>query len=118
MSQVQFLLVHGSRNPQWRLPFEVIAARLQTVQPQRRIILCYMEIWTPSLTDAMHQAYAEGLRQYRISPLFLSCGRHLQEDLPALVERLQAELPDCGIVIDGPLGTSEIIITATLQALQ
>ena len=118
MPEVQFLLAHGSRNPQWRLPFEVIAARLQVAQPQRRIMLCYLELWTPSLDEGMREAYAAGLRQYRISPLFWSSGRHLQEDLPALVAQLRAELPGCEIRVDGPLGESEMIIRAALQALQ
>ncbi|MHB1280732.1 MAG: sirohydrochlorin chelatase [Acidithiobacillus sp.] len=118
MPEVQFLLAHGSRNPQWRRPFEVIAARLQAAQPQRRIMLCYLEMWAPSLEDAIRKTYTAGLRQYRISPIFWSSGRHLQEDLPALVAQLQAELPGCEIVIDDPLGESELIICAALQALQ
>jgi sirohydrochlorin cobaltochelatase len=118
VSQVQFLLAHGSRNPQWRLPFEVIAMRLQASQPQRKIILCYLEIWTPSLAEAMRKAYASGLRRYRVSPIFWSSGRHLQEDLPALVTQLQVELSGCEITIDSPLGESEIIVRAALQALQ
>ena len=118
MPEVQFLLAHGSRNPQWRRPFEVIAARLQVAQPRRRIVLCYLEMWTPSLDAAMREAYAEGLRHYRISPLFWSSGRHLQEDLPAVVARLRTELPGCEIAVDGPLGDSEVMISAALQALR
>ncbi|MGE4530050.1 MAG: sirohydrochlorin chelatase [Acidithiobacillus sp.] len=118
MTEVQLLLAHGSRNPQWRLPFEYIAAHLQARVPERRIVLCYLEMWSPGLGDALRECYALGLRQYRISPLFWSSGRHLQEDLPAMVQQLKHELPDCNIQVDGPLGETEIILQAALQALQ
>ncbi|MBU2740368.1 cobalamin biosynthesis protein CbiX [Acidithiobacillus thiooxidans] len=118
MTEVQFLLAHGSRNPQWRKPFEQIAEKLQSAHPERQIVLCYLEMWEPSLEQALHSAYASGLRHFRISPLFWSSGRHLQEDLPALLEQVQVTLPDCLIKVEGPIGESEIIIQAALQALQ
>jgi hypothetical protein len=37
MTEVQFLLAHGSRNPQWRKPFEQIAEKLQSAHPERQI---------------------------------------------------------------------------------
>ncbi|MBN2680666.1 CbiX/SirB N-terminal domain-containing protein [Acidithiobacillus montserratensis] len=118
MTEVQFLLAHGSRNPQWRKPFEEIAARLQSAHPERRIVLCYLEMWQPSLDQAMGDAYVSGFRHYRVSPLFWSSGRHLQEDLPALLEQVQQDLPGCHIQVEGPIGESEILIQAALQALQ
>ncbi|MBU2808246.1 cobalamin biosynthesis protein CbiX [Acidithiobacillus ferrooxidans F221] len=118
MTDVQFLLAHGSRNPQWRKPFEQIAERLQLAHPERLIVLCYLEMWEPSLDQAIREAYVLGFRHFRISPLFWSSGRHLQEDLPTLIEQVQKVLPNCFFQVEGPIGESEIIIQAALQALQ
>ncbi len=118
MFEVQLLLAHGSRNPEWRRPFERIAECLQQTYPERRVNLCYLEMWAPSLDQALYEAYAAGFRHYRISPLFWSSGRHLQEDLPARLSEVQKRLPDCRIRVDGPIGESEVILQAALQALQ
>jgi len=40
----QLLLAHGSRDPDWRRPFEWIAADLRAAHPERSIVLCYLEM--------------------------------------------------------------------------
>ena len=114
---VQLLLAHGSRDPEWRRPFETMAEALQRAHPERRVYLCYLELWTPSLAEAVTMAYAEGQRRFRITPLFWSRGRHLREDLPEIVDGVLRELPGCEIVIDPPVGESDIVQAAVLRLL-
>jgi len=114
---VQLLLAHGSRDPDWRQPFEWIAADLQTAHPERSIILCYLEMWSPSLPEAIRTAYAQGTRHFQVTPLFWSRGRHLRDDVPKIVQELLSELPGCAIVIDPPVGESGIVRAAVLRLL-
>jgi len=117
MDPVQLLLAHGSRDPEWRRPFERIAKKLQQEHPDRPVILCYLELWNPSLSDAISSAYTQGHRSFRITPLFWSRGRHLRDDLPALVKKLQGEIPGCDVVIDPPVGESDIVHAAVVHLL-
>lgn len=117
MTQAHILLAHGSRNAEWRRPFEVLAARFGERHPERRVLLCYLEIWAPDLPETIAQAYADGVRQFRISPLFWSSGRHLQEDLPLLISELEQRFPDIRISMDEPLGEREPVLAAVLDVL-
>ncbi|MHB1201798.1 MAG: sirohydrochlorin chelatase [Acidithiobacillus sp.] len=117
MTQAHILLAHGSRNAEWRRPFEVLAARFGERHPERRVLLCYLEIWAPDLPQTIAQAYADGARQFRISPLFWSSGRHLQEDLPLLISELEQRFPDIRISMDEPLGEREPVLAAVLDVL-
>ncbi len=116
-SPMQLLLAHGSRDPEWRQPFEWIAEDLQATHPERSIVLCYLEMWSPSLPEAIHTAYTGGVRNFQITPLFWSRGRHLRDDVPRIVEELLKELPACAIVVDPPVGESEIVRAAVLRLL-
>ena len=49
--EAHLLLAHGSRDPEWRLPFEILAADLKAIHPEHPIRLCYLELWHPMLTD-------------------------------------------------------------------
>ena len=113
--EAHLLLAHGSRDPEWRLPFEILAADLKAIHPERPIRLCYLELWHPMLTDAIQEEYGRGIRTFRISPLFWSRGRHLREDLPRLVDAVM--IPGMHIRIDGPLGLNEEVLRAALTAL-
>ncbi|MGK9452274.1 sirohydrochlorin chelatase [Acidithiobacillus caldus] len=113
----QLLLAHGSRDPDWRRPFEWIAADLRAAHPERSIVLCYLEMWRPSLPEAVRTAHAQGARSFRITPLFWSRGRHLRDDVPRIVQDLLCELPGCAIVIDPPVGESGIVRAAVLHLL-
>ncbi|WP_308387931.1 CbiX/SirB N-terminal domain-containing protein [Acidithiobacillus sp. AMEEHan] len=117
MGPVHVLLAHGSRDPEWRWPFERIAGELQTAHPQRSVVLCYLEMWSPSLAEAVFAAHAKGNRDFRITPLFWSRGRHLRDDLPKLVQDLLRDLPDCSFVVDPPVGESEVVRAAVLRLL-
>ncbi len=117
MTQAHILLAHGSRNAEWRRPFEVLAARFGERHPERRVLLCYLEMWAPDLPQTIARAYAEGVRQFRISPLFWSSGRHLQEDLPLLLGELEQRFPEIRISVDEPLGEREPVLAAVLDVL-
>ncbi len=114
---VHLLLAHGSRDPEWREPFEQIASDLQKADPGRVVILCYLELWAPALAEAVRDAYARGARSFRISPLFWSRGRHLRKDLPETVDSLLQELPDCSITVDLPAGESGPVRAAVVRFL-
>lgn len=87
------LFAHGSRDPQWRVPIEAVAADIQARQPGVQVRCAYLELCTPSLPDAATDLIAAGAIRIRVFPLFFGVGKHAREDLPLLIEQLRAEHP-------------------------
>jgi sirohydrochlorin cobaltochelatase len=88
------LFAHGSRDERWRKPVEAVAHRISAHDPSARVVCAYLEMVSPDLRTAAEALIAEGARSIRVVPLFLGMGKHLREDLPGLLEGLQAEHPD------------------------
>ena len=88
------LFAHGSRDPQWRLPIEAVAADIRARQPDTSVCCAYLELCTPTLPDAATDLIASGARKIRVFPLFLGVGKHAREDLPLLVSQIRAAHPD------------------------
>lgn len=88
------LLAHGSRDPQWRQPIEAVASQIRQRQPAAQVRCAYLELCTPTLSEAAIDLIAGGARSLRVFPLFLGVGRHAREDLPLLVDKIRAAHPD------------------------
>ena len=48
--------------------------------------MAHLELAVPSIQEAVDLCVQEGAREIWVHPLFLGPGRHLSEDVPALVE--------------------------------
>jgi len=98
------LLGHGSRDPLWRAPIEAVQARIAQAQPQTPCCCAYLELTEPGLAEAADQLIAQGVRQLRITPMFLGTGKHAREDIPRLVADLQARHPDIAVEVQPSVG--------------
>lgn len=71
-----------------------------------------MEIAPPSISDAVATAVAAGAKKVVLAPYFLSNGRHISEDIPALAAAAAAAnasaLPG-GVVVSRALGGDEAL---------
>lgn len=104
MDKAIILFGHGSRDPLWRLPMETVAARLRAMQPGVPVRCAYLELDQPDLGTATGELAAAGARRITIVPMFLGTGRHAREDLPALVQAMQAALPVVTFTLQKPVG--------------
>ncbi|WP_226597350.1 sirohydrochlorin chelatase [Marinobacter nauticus] len=83
------LLAHGSSDARWCETFEKLAE--PTVESIDNAAIAYMELAEPSLDTIVAEAKQQGTEQFTVVPLFLAAGRHLRKDVPAMIERLEAE---------------------------
>lgn len=111
------LVAHGSSHARWRRPFEAVATGLSGRHPERLIRLCYLEKWAPDVPAAIEDLYQKGCRHLRVSPLFLSSGRHLEKDLPEVLATCLRPRPDLVITAEPPLGEYEDFVKAVLEVL-
>ncbi|RMF15761.1 MAG: cobalamin biosynthesis protein CbiX [Gammaproteobacteria bacterium] len=81
------LLAHGSRDPQWKVPFERLHEQLSA--RHENVALAYWELTEPSLEQIVASVQAQGVTHCKVLPLFFSQGKHLREDLPAQIESLE-----------------------------
>lgn len=117
-SQSAHLLVaHGSSNTRWRTPFEKVAKALEAQHPERTVRLCYLEKWQPDVTTALEELYQQGWRRLRLSPLFLSRGRHLETDLPEILKAYLERRPDFLIRTEDALGEQSDFVQALTDIL-
>ena len=86
------LFAHGSRDPLWRVPIELIAQRIQSLAPEQLVDLAYLKICLQGLVN-------RGATEVRIFPLFLGVGKHARQDLPLLVEEVKTLHPSIPIEV-------------------
>ena len=75
-----------------------------------------MELARPSIADAVGKCAAAGARKVVVAPYFLSRGRHITEDIPALVASAQADHPGVQCVVANPIGAPPHPAGLTTQA--
>ena len=104
------LFGHGSRDPAWRKPMEAVAARLAARDAAVPVRCAYLELQAPDLPAAAGELVALGASRITILPMFLGAGRHVREDLPALVEALRQQHPGVEWLLRPPVGESEAVL--------
>ncbi len=98
------LIAHGSRNPNWLVPFQKLTDDLKKDEGGDRVHLCFMEFASPSLQEMAEQLHRQGITHARLLPLFLASGSHLAEDVPAALKELKAQFPSLQIELLPPIG--------------
>lgn len=63
-----------------------------------------MELAEPSIGTAVAKCASEGYKKVVIAPYFLSRGRHITTDIPAMVAEAQKAHPEVACVIAEPIG--------------
>jgi sirohydrochlorin cobaltochelatase len=87
------LLAHGSRSKKSLEEMRELAKGLQKKAQGLKVSGAFLELARPTLPQAVAAAARAGAREIRVLPLFLFTGKHAGEDIPALVDGLQAAHP-------------------------
>jgi sirohydrochlorin cobaltochelatase len=107
MSSIQttgiILFAHGSRDPQWRLPFEAILHSMQA-QHTGPAALAFLECMEPSLSQAIDTMVHSGVQHINVIPVFLAVGSHVRKDLPLLLEASRSAHPALNIDVSAAIG--------------
>jgi sirohydrochlorin cobaltochelatase len=97
------LFAHGSRDSQWRKPFESMLEELQ--QDHDHVsALAFLECMDPSLPEAIDALIAQGVQKITVVPVFLAVGSHVRKDLPLLLERARQKHPAIEIQASAAIG--------------
>jgi sirohydrochlorin cobaltochelatase len=110
MNSCLVLLAHGSKNPNWVKPFEKLASDLKQDVGEEKVFLCFMEHATPSLHQVTQQLFNSGIQHFRVLPLFMASGNHLQQDIPAQIAGLRSQFPELEIELLSPIGEHPLFL--------
>ena len=110
------LFAHGARDPRWAEPFEAVAGRVRATAPGCKVALAFLELMTPTLSEAVDALLADGASRIDVVPLFLGTGGHLRGDLPPLVDAIRAAHPGVEVRLHDAIGESAAVIDAIARA--
>ena len=116
-SSALILLAHGSRDPLWRAPFEQIATQIRSQRDDVQVRTAYMELCEPRAETVVVELLALGVQHITIAPLFLGMGAHTREDLPELLQTLQAAHPQVRFEVLPTLGENSALLALISEQL-
>jgi sirohydrochlorin ferrochelatase len=117
MTQALVIVDHGSRQPEAHRHLEWIAAQVRQRAPDLKVHVAHMDLAEPSIEAAVAACVREGVAEVVVHPLFLVPGRHLTEDIPALIRRCAERHPGVRVRLTDPLGSVPGLADLILRAV-
>lgn len=77
----------------------------------------HMELAEPSIPTAYRKCVERGASHIICHPYFLSPGRHVQKDIPAIIAGVAKEFPNVTYDITPPLGSAQRQIVELIQEI-
>lgn len=83
-----------------------LISHCRSTSKYRSVEIAHMELAEPSIGTAVAKCASAGCKTAVIAPYFLSRGRHISEDIPALVAEAQLANPSVRCIIAEPIGAA------------
>lgn len=100
---------HGSRRPEANEQLLDMVARVARLTPGTPIASAHLDICAPTIGDGIALLLGRGVDEIAVLLYFLSDGRHVREDVPALVRAALATRPDVRVRLGGALGPDDAL---------
>lgn len=98
------VFAHGSRRQAANDAVREAAARLSESLPAACVVeTAFLELGQPDLPGAVDSLARKGAARVVVIPYFLTAGRHVDADLPRIVDEIARRRPDLAIEITPPL---------------
>lgn len=106
------LVAHGSRRKQSNDEVISLADKLGKNCHQQYDIVnaAFLELAEVLIPDGIKQCVNDGAASIIVLPYFLNSGRHVVEDIPAIVSKTADHYPDIDIKIAPHLGASKLMM--------
>jgi sirohydrochlorin cobaltochelatase len=111
------LFAHGSRDPRWADPFRAIQQKLTAKSPGTTIELAFLELMSPSLSEAVDRLAASGYTRMTIAPLFMGQGAHLRRDVGNVMAELRERHAALDLTVLPAAGEAEEVLDAVTRWL-
>lgn len=111
------LVAHGSRLPEANSEVARLTEQLREASGDRFEIVthAFLEIAEPDIPTGIDVCIAQGAAQLWVLPYFLAAGRHVRDDVPALLEQARERHPQATIYLCEHLGAEASLPELLLQ---
>ena len=113
------IAAHGSRRQQSNDEIKRLANQVsqQVAASFHWVEHAFLELTEPSIESGIERCVALGATEVVVLPYFLSAGRHVAEDIPAIVHAKQQHYQEQGIAIrlSNYLGASQVMPELVLK---
>ena len=106
------LMAHGSKDPRWRKSFEEFEKNVVNELGEKKVSLCYMEFIEPRLEAVIDAEVKKGINDFKVFPLFMSGGGHVDRDIPNQVESIKNKHSNINIEILPAIGENSLVLDA------
>lgn len=111
------LISHGSRSPDTEQEVQGFVERLKEQSDITIIEYAFLEVAHPSIPEGIDICVEKGATEIVILLNFLNTGRHVDEDIPRIVDDARVKYPDVTFTITQPLGKHEQIVKLFLDMI-
>ncbi len=111
------LVAHGSRLSEANAEVAQLTDRLREAAGEQFEIVthAFLEIAEPDIPAGIDVCIAQGAAQLWVLPYFLAAGRHVRDDVPALLDQARERHPDVVINLCTHLGAEASLPELLLQ---
>jgi len=100
---------HGSKKKESNEQLVEFAALYRSQSGMQVVEIAHMEIAEPTIEQAVGKCVTQGVETIVIAPYFLSRGRHIQEDIPALVRAAEEKYQGVKIILADAIGIDPLM---------
>jgi sirohydrochlorin ferrochelatase len=112
------LFAHGSRVAEANEGVHDLARQIQKAGDFPYVRAAFLEIASPNLAAAIHEAVEAGIRRIIVIPYFLTMGVHLRYDLPRLLTEQKQRYPGLEIHVSESLEGHPLMSRLILDRIQ
>ena len=112
------LISHGSRSPKTKEEVQRLVQKLKGRSNIPIFEYAFLEIESPSIPEGIDQCVKKGATSIMVLLNFLNSGRHVDEDVPAMVAQGQKRHPRVPIKITPPVGQEKGIVDLFLEMIK
>jgi sirohydrochlorin ferrochelatase len=112
------LMAHGSRRPKANADLDYLVDQLRQQGRYPIVQASFLELAEPDIEQGAAQCVAQGATRVLMLPYFLSAGKHVQQDLTEICQRLANRFPHVDFHLGEPLGRHPLLLDIVIQRAQ
>jgi len=108
---------HGSQSPKTKQEVIELQDKFKGKSDYEIFEHAFLEIESPSIPDGIALCVERGATEVLVLLNFLNSGKHVDEDIPAIINEQKKRYPNISFKISKPIGQHERIIELFLDML-
>lgn len=112
------IISHGSRTPKTKEEVQQLIFQVKKMSDVKLIECAFLELESPSIPEGIDLCVAQGATGIIVLLNFLNSGRHVDEDIPRIIEESRRKHPKIKISISPPVGQHPNIAQLFLDMLK